>query len=644
MENEQNMDIESLNKENLQEQVEDLNNDSVQAIVSENTENDKDNLSSAETSATHSTSKETTEPEVFDETIFDTYNKEELVQAMEACAKETDVVKIKRQVSLLRSRFLQLLKESKDQSLQLFLAEGGTEEDFKYQPDDLEKRFDEAFGFYKANKNRYTELLEKEKEENLQEKLSLLDELKELVDSEQTLKQIYDKFNEIQNKWKEIGAVPQANTNELWQNYHFYVEKFFNKVKMNRELRDLDMKKNLEQKLNLCEKAEALLLEPSITESFKLLQQYHQEWKEIGAVEENKKEELWNRFKMISDQINQKRKEHYEQLAKEQEDNYQAKVALCEQIETLLSEDYKSTMKAVADMETKVVALFDMWKTIGPAAKQQNNDIWQRFHRSLDKFYEDKQELYKKNKEEKVNNYNLKVNLCLQAEAIAARTDWKKATAELLQLQEEWKKIGGINKKQSEQLWTRFRKACDDFFAAKSAYFKNFAEQSVENIEKRKAVIQKAKDFVIGTDRKESIEALKNIQREWTEIGYTSPAEKTKLQHEFDEIINKYFAELKTSAGEENFAEKVSKWKEEGNTSQLIAARKKYQKEIETITKDLCNLENNMLMFGKAQKAEILRPFETKIKHMKDEIAKWQEKLTIVEKEIKEMTNNKKEQ
>ncbi|MBO4739549.1 MAG: DUF349 domain-containing protein [Bacteroidales bacterium] len=644
MENEQNMDIESLNKENLQEQVEQLNNDSVQAMVSENAEKDQENVSSADTPTTLSTQEETTETEPFDETIFDTYNKEELIQAMEACAKETDVVKIKKQVSLLRSRFLQLLKESKDQAREVFLSEGGTEEDFKYQPDDLDKRFDEAFGFYKANKNRYTELLEKEKEENLQKKLSLLDELKELVDSEQTLKQIYDKFNEIHNKWKEIGAVPQANTNELWQNYHFYVEKFFNKVKMNRELRDLDMKKNLEQKLNLCEKAEALLLEPSITESFKLLQQYHQEWKEIGAVEEDKKEELWNRFKMISDQINQKRKEHYEQLAKEQENNYQAKVALCEQIESLLSEDYKSTLKALSDMETKVVALFDMWKTIGPASKQQNNDIWQRFHRSLDKFYEDKQELYKKNKEEKVNNYNLKVNLCLQAEAIATRTDWKKATAELLQLQEEWKKIGGISKKQSEQLWTRFRKACDDFFAAKSEYFKNFAEQSVENIEKRKAVIQKAKDFVIGTDRKESIEALKNIQREWTEIGYTSPAEKTKLQQEFDEIINKYFSELKTSAGEENFAEKVSKWKEEGSTSQLIAARKKYQKEIETITKDLCNLENNMLMFGKTTKSEVLRPFELKIQHMKDEIAKWQEKLTIVEKEIKEMTNNKKEQ
>ncbi len=638
MENQQDMDLDALNKEHAQEQKVPTNNSFEQEVVIENT------TATTHESLVPSSEESTTDAEQpFDETIFDTYNKEELVQAMEVCAKESDVVKIKKQVSLLRSRFLHLLKESKDNALQMFLTEGGKEEDFKYQPDDLDKRFDEAFGFYKANKNRYIELLEKEKEENLQKKLALLDELKELVDSEQTLKQIYDKFNEIQNQWKEIGAVPQAKTNELWQNYHFYVEKFFNKVKMNRELRDLDMKKNLEQKLNLCEKAEALLLESSIMESFKLLQQYHQEWKEIGPVEEDKKEELWNRFKMISDQINQKRKEHYEQIAKEQEDNYQAKLALCEQIEALLKEDYKSSLKTLNETETKVSALFDLWKTIGPAPKQQNDEIWQRFHQSLDKFYEDKQELYKKNKEEKVNNYNLKINLCLQAEAIAERTDWKKATADLLQLQQEWKKIGSVSKKQSEQLWLRFRKACDDFFAAKSEYFKNFAEQTVENVEKRKAVIQKAKDFVVGSDHKESIEALKEIQREWAEIGYTTPEEKAKLQHEFDEIINQHFATLKTSIGEENLNEKLLNLKETGDKSALVSLKKKYQKEIEAKTKDLCNLENNMRIFERMKNSEMLRPFEEKINQMKKEIAKWQNKLISVEKELKEMPDTPKD-
>ena len=250
------------------------------------------------------------ETEISDD-FFDHLNRQEVVEALEEVVVEKDVLKIKKQVSLLKIRFLQLNKESREERLQSFLAEGGNKEDYENSPDELELRFNAAFDRYKANKLKYTENIEQEKIANLEKKHELLEKLKILTESStDSLKQIYDQFKEIQTQWKEIGAVPQANVTELWQNYHFYVEKFFDKVKINRELRDLDMKKNLEHKLAICEKTEALLLEPSIMRSFKLLQQYHQEWKESGQVEDDKREELWNRFKTASDKINQNRRDY----------------------------------------------------------------------------------------------------------------------------------------------------------------------------------------------------------------------------------------------------------------------------------------------------------------------------------------------
>lgn len=627
------------NNENLDEPTnETVTNDTIAVSEEEKIVTDNEKQEAIESSSTNT--EEAFSEEAIPETIFDNLSKEEVTQTLEDLVKNANVVEIKKQVSLLRSRFLQLLKEDKEQALQAFLANDGNREDFKYEPDEVAKRFDKAFGLYKEAKIRYNEELEKEKEKNLAKKQALLEELRSLIDSEEMLKQIYDRFKEIQETWKEIGPVPQANVSDLWQNYHFYVEQFFNKIKINRELKSLDMKKNLEKKVELCEKAEALILESSIVKSFKLLQEYHQEWKEIGAVEDDKREELWNRFKDASDKINQKRRDYYDEMEKQQESNYQQKLALCEQLDSILASNYLSGIKAATDAEEKVNNLFKTWRTLGPAPKAVHDEIWTRFRNGLNTFFDTKKEFLKKSKEEQVNNYNMKVNLCLQAEAIAIRNDWRKATRELLQLQEEWKKIGPVSRKQSEALWTRFRKACDDFFAAKADFYKDITQNVADNLAKKEELIQKVKDYQFVENHDANFEALKGFQREWTSIGYTPQNDRNRVWEEFRAAVNQRFEELRTLLSTENkekFISHIAELKEnEDGESLLKKERRALQTKIAKMMEDVALWENNLGFFAKSKNSEVLKvQFEEKIANTKKEIAALKEKLNLLNNEIK---------
>jgi len=568
--------------------------------------------------------------------FYDGLNKEEVVKTLEDVVSNPDIVKIKGQVSLLKIRFLLLNKEDKEQHFQTFLSEDGNKEDYVYEADPLEDRFNKAFEKYKANKARYAEELEQSKLANLAKKNALLDELKILVESTDSLKQIYDRFKDVQNTWKEIGAVPQANVAELWQNYHFYVEKFFDKIRINRELRDLDYKKNLEVKLEICEKAEALLLEPSILESFKLLQQYHQEWKDSGPVEDEKKDELWNRFKTVSDKINQNRRDYYEQLNKEQEENYKAKLAICEKIEEITNVKLES-LKQANDINNAVNELFKTWKSLGAAPIKVHNEIWERFRKCMDDFFATKKQFLTQLNEDQVNNYNMKVNLCIRAEAIALRKDWKKAMADLLHLQEEWKNIGSVSHKQSEAIWKRFRKACDDFFAAKNEYFNNVEKHESENLAKKEALLKRINEFEFSESKEDNFTALKNFQREWTEIGFTPTAEKDRLWEAFRTAISKKFDDLKTFINSEDpkkYAQRISEMvsKESSKAKDFLAKEAStLQAKIKQLTDEANLWENNLGFFANSKNSELLKEqFGKKIENARQEIAALQEKLTIL--------------
>lgn len=608
----------------------------------------------AETEKTQESTEQMEIPEI-PEDLYDHCTKEEVVTTLEELVKDEDINKTKKQISLLKLRFIQLNKEAAEQR-RLEKASAATEEsenapaageaenaaeegETEVNEDTLlDKRFHAAFAKYKENKQKYIDRQEQQKADNLKAKQQLLDKLKELIDAEISLKEIYDQFKTIQEEWKAIGPVPQANITEIWQNYHFYVEKFFDKVKINKELRELDLKKNLESKIALCEKTEALLLEPSILTSFTLLQQYHNEWKEIGPVPEDKKEEIWARFKNASDLINQKRREHYEQMAQEQENNYQAKLALCLRAEEVTQIDFTS-MKQMNEAGNTASELLKTWRTIGPAPKQHNDEIWNRFKTTLDNFFEHKKEAMQKIKEEQLDNYNRKVNLCIEAEAIALRKDWKKATEELLSLQKEWKEIGFVARKQSDAVWKRFRKACDDFFAAKEAYFSNIEANEKENMEKKEALIRKVSETPLADTREENLNIIKSFQREWTEIGYTPIAEKERLWKAFRAAIDQRFEQLRANESEmrrTNYQQHIQNILDDDNASDALKKERKFlQNKIAQLTEEVNLWSNNLGFFASSKNADLLKAqFEKKIENAKDEIKQLEEKLKLL-KDVK---------
>ncbi|HEY9115877.1 MAG TPA: DUF349 domain-containing protein [Bacteroidales bacterium] len=572
-----------------------------------------------------------------DDIDFEHLNKQELVELLEETVEEKDITKIRSQVARIKSNFYQRNREEIESEKQNFIAEGGNEEEFSHSPDPLEQRFTAAFGIYKHNKANYAELLEKEKQENYQLKLKILDELKELIDSEETLKKTYDEFNRLQTTWREIGMVPATELNDLWQNYHFLVERFFDKIRINKELRDLDLKKNLELKVVLCEKAEELILEKSILKSFKLLQKYHDEWREVGPVPIEEKEPIWERFKNASDKINSRRKDYYKSLQEEQQTNYDAKVALCEKAEELLTKptvslnDWQKRTKEINE-------IFKVWKTIGRAPKAQNDEIWARFKVSLDSFFDSKREFLGKLKDQQLNNLNLKIDLCAQAESLKDSEDWRNTTKDLIKLQQEWKKIGPVPRRHSDKIWKRFRTACDHFFNRKSFHFKNLHVVEDENLKKKKELIKEISEFKLTPKKDANMEAIRNFQRQWMEIGHVPYKIKDEIQHQYRDAIDKLFDKMdvsKTEMTKAGFQSKVDMLKSSPDADRRLSKERFHLvNKVTKIKEDVALLENNIGFFANSKQSELLRrEFEQKIERAKKEIVEIEAQIQILDRE-----------
>lgn len=567
--------------------------------------------------------------------------REQLVEKLEELVTDSNVNTIKSAVSAVKVAFLRLNKEFKHEEYQKLVeqnveVEGDAPvETPALQDDPLEERFKAAFNIYKYNKAKFNEEQEKIKVQNLVAKTLILEELKALINSEETLKKTYDEFKTLQDRWKTIGMVPKNDVNTLWQNYHFLVEKFFDKVKINKELKDLDLKKNLEAKMQLCEKAEELLLETSIIKSFKQLQQYHEEWKEIGPVPQDKKDELWDRFKSATEKINERRREYYTEVQDGQEQNLTAKQILCEKVEQVLTQEVDS-IKGWQDASNQITELLKIWKTIGPAPKKQNNEIWARFKSSLDNFFNAKKDFFNKLKEQQMHNYNLKLDLCLQAESLRLSTDWKNTTRELINLQADWKKIGPVPRKQSDRIWKRFRAACDEFFTSKTEYFKNIQSHEDENLRMKLDLIEKVKAFEIGDDRNQAVEALKDYQRQWMEIGFIPIKEKERIQNEFRSLINKHFEKLKVdsfSMGAQNYRNRLERMsKDAPEAGRIISKERNFLLgKIQQLQEDIKLWENNIGFFAESKTANLLKTeFEKKIAKAKEELVGFEAKLKML--------------
>ena len=572
-------------------------------------------------------------------------SREELVAAMKELMGQ-DVQKIKNRVAAIRSRFNELNREVQNAAFEKFIAEGGNKDDYQNENDAVADEMHRLHDQYRAARQKYMEELEAQKQRNLEAKQALIEEMRQLIDSEEEqVRSSMDKFNNIQERWKAIGEVPREQMNDLWQNYHFQIEQFFNKLKINRELRALDQKRNLEEKIKLCEQAEELIMEPSVTKAFKGLQDLRARWKEIGPVPAEQNEDIWQRFCNAANQIDERRKEYYDQRKEELDNNLLAKQALVDKAAELTEKRPEST-KEWNDTTTALDELLKVWKTIGPVPREVNEEIWGKFKGMIDKHYSEKKEYFGAIRDEQETNYQKKMDLCLKAEAIAKREDWKKATEELLELQQEWKAIGSTSRKVSEKIWQRFRKACDEFFAKKSEFFAERRTSESENLAAKEAIIAELKAHQFGDDREENLQAIKEFQRRWAEVGFVPMADKERLQKEFRGEIDRIFEQLKISAREAEETAYRERIRNAGGDAKKFVNNEKaeLQEKIEKLRSDLALWENNLGFLASSKQADLLKQeFEKKMQGARQQIALMQAKLRILneaEKAEKEEKND----
>ena len=565
---------------------------------------------------------------------FSSLNKLQLVELLEETVQDNEIVKIKDKVTAIKVNFLRLNKEDRDRELEQFILDGGDAESYEHTDDPLEVRFKAAFNIYKNNKAKYNELLEQQKLENLKQKNAILEELKQLIYSEETLKKTYDDFRALQDKWKEIGQVPANEISNIWNSYHFLVEKFYDKVKINRELRDLDLRKNLEAKIALCEKAEELLLEKSLTKSFKLLQKYHDEWKEIGPVPQEKRDEIWERFKSTTDKINQIRRDHYAKIEEEQKANYDAKVAICEKMEEIVNEPVNS-INAYQKKSNEVNELFKLWKQVGPIQKKQSDEIWNRFKGSMNSFFDSKKEFFSKLKVQQMENYNKKLQICVEVENLVDSTEWKKTTDYIKKLQEEWKNIGPVPKRHSDKIWKRFRTACDAFFKNKSEHFSSIKGKEDDNLKAKQQVIENIKAYELKKDRNENMEAIRGFQREWMSIGHVPMKMKDALQKEYRDLIDGLFDKMRANDNElstTEFRNMVNGMKDDpGSRDKIRRERINLQSKIQKLRNEIATLENNIGFFAASKQSDLLKAeYEKKIAKIKNDVKVLEAKMKIL--------------
>jgi hypothetical protein len=547
-----------------------------------------------------------------------------------------DILSIKDKVAAIKGNYIRKIKEYKQEVYDKFIENGGNEDDYKSVELPFENNYKEAFKIYKEKRATQLKKIEAEKEANLEKKEALLEQLRLMIKSDESLKKTYDEFKKLQEQWREIGMIPQGKVKNLWENYHFLVDQFFDKVKISHELRDLDLRKNLEAKIKLAEKVEELLLEKSINKSFKLLQEYHDKWREIGSVASDKKDEIWERFKAATDKINQRRHDYYEKLHEEQKNNLLLKTALCEKMDELLEVERNSIKEWNAATE-QVNALFAEWKTLGPTPKKHNDEIWSRFKTAMNQFFDNRKSYFKNIADEQMNNYNLKLDICKQAEAVKDSTDWKNTGNELIKLQKQWKEIGSVPRKYSDKIWKRFRAACDHFFNAKTEYFKNIGGIEESNLGLKKELIEKVKNHKFGDKKEDNLKAIKEFQKEWSNIGRVPFKELNKIQKEFRKVIDKCLDDLNIDNFEfqnMNLKSKIDGMSNKNDAKKTILREMNFIKtKIDKIQSDVTLWETNMGFFASSKNADLLKQeFEKKINKAKKEIDTFKAKIRQLDK------------
>lgn len=567
---------------------------------------------------------------------YNVFSKSGLIDALKVLI-QNDPEGIKEQVEIIKQTFYKKLKAENEEQKIAFLENGGEEHDFHPLKDELEDELKNLLNDYRTKKAAATAQKEKEKENNLIQKQHVLEQMKSLVESNDDVSAHINEFRALQQKWKSIGHVPAQSATELWKQYNTYQEAFWDLIKINNELREYDFRKNLEAKTLICEAAERLAGETDVVSAFQTLQKLHEEWHELGPVARDLREEIWTRFKNASSIVNKKHQSYFEGIRELEDKNLELKNALCEKIEAFDYSDFK-TYKQWDEGTQTLLGWQDEWRTIGFAPRKANQKIFERYRKACDSFFAAKAEFYKESKNQLNQNLDKKKALCEQAEALKESTDWKETSNKLIQLQKEWRTIGPVAKKHSDEIWKRFISACDYFFEQKGKNTSGLKNQETENLEQKKQIIEQIKAIEKGTDPGENLAKLRDLMAEWNKIGHVPFKEKDKIYKEYKTAIDKQFEILNVDASQrrlDNFKNNLKDMSTKGE-NKLYREREKLVRAYEHLKSEIAVYENNIGFLSSSSKkgGGIIKEMERKIETLKEESRLIEQKINLIEENL----------
>ena len=540
-------------------------------------------------------------------------NLAELVSCFEALVGNEDRMRMSKEAEALKSAFYKRLQKEK--------ADAGISVETDDNPfASIEAGFKELYNKYRKERAEYNSQLEKEREDNLQKKEAVIADLKALLEKQEDVNATFPEFREIQNRWRAVGPVPAQSYRNINETYQLYVEQFYDMVKINRELRDLDFKKNLEAKEEFCQTAETLAESGNVIDAFRELQKLHEQWKEYGPVAKEFRESIWERFKAATAVINKKYQAHFEGLKEQQADNLAKKTALCEKVEEIAgrevanSNEWNAFSKEIEDIQKE-------WKGIGFASKKENQKIYDRFRAACDKFYERKRDFYSEYKDSINANLDKKIALCEAAEELKTSTDWKKATDQFISLQKQWKEIGAVPRKKSDQLWKRFRAACDEFFAERD---KNAKPENdyYGNLKAKQRLIEEIKAYELKGDDSD-LQAMHDFQKRWQEIGFVPFKEKDNVAKAYKEACAKF---------------PTGRPQRKGRAARPLSEKEGLIQKYNALEQDVVTYENNIGFFSMSKSSEPL------IKQMQERIAQAKEELKALAEQIRVLTQSEEQE
>lgn len=562
--------------------------------------------------------------------------KQEVVERLKEIAA-SDKAPVKDEIDLLKTVFYKLHIAEREARLKEYIDGGGNPETYQVVPDQDEETFKAQMAVIREKRAQIMQQQEAEKQANLEKKLEIIEKIKAMTTSPDEAGKSYNEFKELQQQWKDIKNVPADKANELWRNYQLYVEQFYDLLKLNSEAREYDFKKNLEMKTKLCEAAEKLADEEDVISAFHQLQELHQQYREIGPVAKELREEVWARFKAASTVINKRHQQHFEDLRAKEEENLARKTALCEKVEEL----GKAENKGAADWEKRSKEIIDIqneWKTIGFAPQKMNVKIFERFRAACDDFFGRKAEYFKALKVTFSENIEKKKALVEKAQALADSTDWKATSDKLIALQKEWKTVGMVPKKLGDQLWQEFLGACNKFFEARNAAGAGQRNEEHANLEKKKGIIEQLKALAENAAEatKEKVQAL---TEEYNKVGHVPYKEKDKLYEAYHEVLDHIYKELNISTKRRrlnDFKANIKNVAKRGEEA-LDNERGRLARRFEQLKQEIQTYENNLGFLNASSKKgnSLIDEMNRKVQHLHDDLELVRQKIKAIDEENK---------